>query len=98
MRAVTPGACVKSRPVVFDTAGRGAKPAPVRQDCQTGPKPSEARRMIYSAQQCLDKARECEWMASQAKDSDAKAAFEELVLQWQELARQKEDMERNRLP
>ena len=54
--------------------------------------------MIYSAQQCLDKARECEWMASQAKDSDAKAAFEELVLQWQELARQKEDMERNRLP
>ncbi|HTV33004.1 MAG TPA: hypothetical protein VME69_07860 [Methylocella sp.] len=54
--------------------------------------------MIYSVQQCLDKARECEWMASQAKDRDAKAAFEELALQWQELARQKEDMERNRLP
>jgi len=54
--------------------------------------------MNYSAQQCLDRARECERMASQAKDSDVKAAFEEVALQWLELARQKEDMERNRLP
>jgi hypothetical protein len=55
----------------------------------------EARRMSYSVQQCLDKARECEWMASQARDGDAKASFVECARQWQELARQKEDMERN---
>jgi hypothetical protein len=52
--------------------------------------------MRYSAQQCLDRARECDWMASQAKDQDAKAAFVELAQQWQELARQKEEVERNR--
>jgi hypothetical protein len=51
--------------------------------------------MSYSVQQCLDKARECEWMASQARDGDAKASFVECARQWQELARQKEDMERN---
>jgi hypothetical protein len=34
-------------------------------------------------------------MASQAKDSRAKAAFIECARQWQELARQKEDLERN---
>jgi hypothetical protein len=53
------------------------------------------RRMSYSVQQCLDRARECEWMASQARDGDAKASFVECARQWQELARQKEDMERN---
>ena len=57
---------------------------------------SEYCRMRYSAQQCLDRARECDWMASQAKDHDAKATFVELVRQWQELARQKEGLERNR--
>jgi hypothetical protein len=67
-------------------------------DVLQGLRKSEGRRMTCSAQQSLDRARECEWMASQAKDRDAKAAFEELALQWQELARQKEDMERNRLP
>jgi hypothetical protein len=51
--------------------------------------------MNYSVQQFLDKARECEWMASQARDGDAKASFVECARQWQELARQKEDMERN---
>jgi hypothetical protein len=34
-------------------------------------------------------------MASQARDGDAKASFVECACQWQELARQKEDMERN---
>jgi hypothetical protein len=33
-------------------------------------------------------------MASQAKDSQAKSAFSELARQWQELGRQKEDLER----
>jgi phage anti-repressor protein len=53
-------------------------------------------RMTYSAQQCLDKARECTLMASQAKDRDAERTFIELARQWQELASQKEDMERDR--
>jgi hypothetical protein len=35
-------------------------------------------------------------MASQAKDQNAKAAFVELVRQWQELARQKDEIERYR--
>jgi hypothetical protein len=52
--------------------------------------------MRYSAQQCLDRARECDWMASQAKDENARAAFVELAQQWQELAQQKEDLERYR--
>jgi hypothetical protein len=52
--------------------------------------------MRYSAQQCLDRARECDWMASQAKDSEAKALFTELAKQWQELARQKNDLQRDR--
>ena len=52
--------------------------------------------MSYTFQECLDRARECEWMASQAKDDDAKAAFVECARQWQDLARQKQDMERER--
>jgi hypothetical protein len=60
------------------------------------PKP-EARRMTCSAPQCLDKARECESMASQARDGDGKALFVELAKQWLVLARQKEDIERNQL-
>jgi hypothetical protein len=60
--------------------------------------PSQEHQMSYSVQQCLDKARECEWMASQAKDDEAKALFVELVKQWMELARQKEDLERDRGP
>jgi len=52
--------------------------------------------MRYSAQQCLDRARECDWMAAQAKDHDARTAFVELARQWQELARQKEEVERSR--
>jgi hypothetical protein len=52
--------------------------------------------MSYSAQQCLDRARECDWMASQAKDRNARAAFVELARQWQELARQKDDLARYR--
>ena len=49
--------------------------------------------MRYSAQQCRDRARECEWMSSQAKDSDARDLFIELAQQWQELALQKEELE-----
>jgi hypothetical protein len=56
---------------------------------------SQDRRVRYSAQQCRDRARECEWMSSQAKDSDARDLFIELARQWQELARQKEDLEKN---
>ena len=51
--------------------------------------------MSYSAQECRDRATICTLMASQAKDRDAKASFVELARQWQELAQQKEDMERN---
>jgi len=39
----------------------------------------------YSAQQCLDMAKECGRMASQAKDRDAKAALIEFARQWLEL-------------
>jgi hypothetical protein len=56
---------------------------------------SEDSRVNYTAQQCLDRARECEWMASQAKDRDAKAAFVECARQWQELARQKKELGRD---
>ena len=51
--------------------------------------------MNYTAQQCLDRARECEWMASQAKDRDAKAEFVECARQWQELARHKKELGRD---
>ncbi len=46
--------------------------------------------MLYTAQQCLDRAAECCRMASRAKDREAKAAFIECARQWQELAQQKE--------
>ncbi len=46
--------------------------------------------MSYSAQQCLDMAKECGRMASQAKDRDARAALIEFARQWLELARHKE--------
>jgi hypothetical protein len=52
--------------------------------------------MIYSVQQCLDRARECEWMASQANDDHAKAEFIGCARQWQELARQKQEIEQER--
>src|SRR5258707_15808163 len=50
----------------------------------------------YSAQQCLDMAKDCGRMASQAKDRDAKAALIEFARQWLELARHKEQS--GRLP
>jgi len=53
--------------------------------------------MSYTSQQCFDKAQDCTLMASQAKDRQAVAAFTELARQWQELARQKEGMERDSL-
>jgi hypothetical protein len=56
---------------------------------------SQDCRVRYSAQQCRDRARECEWMSSQAKDSEARDLFIELARQWQELALQKEDLEKN---
>jgi hypothetical protein len=52
--------------------------------------------MSYTAKQCLDKARDCALMASQATDRQTIAAFAEISRQWQEIARQKEDMERGR--
>jgi hypothetical protein len=54
---------------------------------------SEASHVSYTTQQYLDRARECEWMASQAKHGDAKAEFVECAREWQELARQKREME-----
>jgi hypothetical protein len=54
--------------------------------------------MSYSAQQCLDMAKECGRMASQAKDRDARAALIEFARQWLELARHKEQLDRDRLP
>jgi hypothetical protein len=51
--------------------------------------------MSYSAQQCFDRARECEWMASHVKDRDAKAAFIECARQWLALARQKQELLRD---
>ena len=51
--------------------------------------------MTFSAQQYLDNARECEWMASQAKDGDAKVAFVDCVRQWLELARKQDVFERD---
>ena len=55
--------------------------------------------MVFNAQQCLDCARECEWMSSQATDGDAKTAFLECAREWlklaqQKLAQQKESLER----
>ena len=50
--------------------------------------------MSYDSQQCLDKATECDRMASEAKDRDAKAALTECARQWLQLARQKKEMER----
>src|SRR6266446_2354749 len=52
--------------------------------------------MSYSAQQCLDMAKECGRMASQAKDRDARAALIEFARQWLELARHKEQLDRDR--
>ena len=57
---------------------------------------SEDSHVSYTAEQCLDRARECEWMASQAKHGDAKAEFVECARQWQELARQKRELEQER--
>jgi hypothetical protein len=52
--------------------------------------------MSYTAEQCYDKAMDCALMALQVKDGQAKASFTELFRQWQELARQKGDMEWDR--
>ena len=52
--------------------------------------------MSYSSQQCLDRAMECDRMALEAKDRDAKAAFVECARQWHELARQKKELEPDR--
>ena len=56
----------------------------------------EAGRVSYSAKQCLDRAMECDRMALEAKDCDAKATFMECARQWLELAWQKKDLERDR--
>jgi hypothetical protein len=56
----------------------------------------KAGPVSYSAQQCLDRATECDRMALDAKDCDAKAAFMECARQWLELARQKKDLQRDR--
>jgi hypothetical protein len=51
--------------------------------------------MRYSVQQCIDRARECDRMASRVKESDAKILFLDLAQQWLELGWQKEDLERD---
>jgi hypothetical protein len=48
--------------------------------------------MSYTAKQCLERAEECDRMASEAKDRDAKTMFAECAGQWRELARQKSDL------
>jgi hypothetical protein len=58
-------------------------------------KKAEIRWMSYNAQQCFERARECECMASHANDRDAKAAFIECARQWLELARQKQELLRD---
>jgi hypothetical protein len=77
---------------------RGVVPSKQSYTVDMSPQPREqhGRRMSYSVQQCVDRARECEWRASQAKDSVAKGEFIELARQWQELAREKKEMERDR--
>ena len=55
--------------------------------------------MAFNVRQCLDNARECEWMSSQATEGDAKAAFLECAREWlklaqRKLAEQKEALER----
>jgi hypothetical protein len=44
----------------------------------------------------LDKAKECELLAAQARDPDVKAALTEISQRWRELARQVEWLEHNR--
>ena len=46
--------------------------------------------------QYLDKAEECERLAAQAQDPDVKAALILISRQWRELARQVENLERDR--
>jgi hypothetical protein len=46
--------------------------------------------------QYLDKAEECERLAAQARDPDVKAALILISRQWRELARQVEQLERDR--
>jgi hypothetical protein len=47
-------------------------------------------------QRYLDMARECERLAAQAHDPDAKAAFAEVSRQWRVLATRVEQLERDR--
>ncbi len=56
----------------------------------------QGRRASYNAKQCLDKATECERIASQVKARDAKATLIEIAQQWRELVRQKEEIEWDR--
>ena len=44
----------------------------------------------------LDKAKECELLAAQAREPDVKAALAEISQQWRELARQVEWLEHDR--
>jgi hypothetical protein len=52
--------------------------------------------MSYTAQQCFDRAEECDRIASEAKTRDARASFIKLAGEWRELARRKEGAEWNR--
>ncbi len=78
-----------------------ALPGPNQRDAACVPRvmpqfEEAGRRMSYNAQECLDKAKECERIALQAKDRDAKATLIEIAQQWRELARQKGELERDR--
>jgi len=46
----------------------------------------------------LDKAKECEIKALQAKDPDVRSSFSQLARQWRELARHVENLKRERKP
>jgi hypothetical protein len=48
--------------------------------------------MRYNVQQCIDRAKECDRMASRAKESDAEILYLDLAQQWLELAWQKEEL------
>jgi hypothetical protein len=54
------------------------------------------RRLSDKAKQYCDKAAECDWMASRAKDLAVKTSLAEVAAQWRHLANQVEHLERER--
>jgi hypothetical protein len=54
------------------------------------------RRLSDKAKQYRDKAAECDWMASRAKDLAVKTSLAEVAVQWLHLANQVDRLERER--